>query len=488
MASQEHLTVTKSVPTEIESPAKIWKVGTLVYTSSGISLLFCWLLVGDFAWSMRDRSVAPMSQWYLDQLRVPGLVFGLLVSSLPAVIQLIIGPLISVKSDRYRSRWGRRIPFLLITTPLAALGMIGLGLTPLFAKWLHGLCNSEPVGTWLHQVLGHGKVGMWALSMLANEMVVSVVCFSLFWTSFEVASIAGKPLFDGLINDVVPRPLLGRFYGLFRAVSLLDGMIFNYWLIGYVPGNFTVVMICIGFFYGTAFTWVCLRVKEGSYPVPPEMPHTRKLKNFTSEMGRYCRECFSNSYYLYVFGMIMLSGLCFVPVNVFAIPFAKHVGVDMATYGKAVALTYLISMGLAYFLGWLADRFHPLRVSMAVLTGYAFVAIWGSLFARNAETYLTAWVLHGVLSGCYFTSAASLGLRLFPHEKFAQFASAAAMFGAFANIFMAPMMGMIIDYSGSTYRYTYGMAGLLALLALGMSWMVYIRFERLGGVKAYQAP
>ena len=116
-----------------------WTVGTLSYTSGGIVILFLWLLWGDFAWSMRDRSVGPMASWYLDHIGVPKLLFGLLMSSFPALIGLILGPIISVKSDRHRGKWGRRIPFLLVTTPIAAFGMIGLAMTPLMAKWLHSL-------------------------------------------------------------------------------------------------------------------------------------------------------------------------------------------------------------------------------------------------------------------------------------------------------------------------------------------------------------
>lgn len=102
---------------------------------------------------MRDRSVGPMAQWYLKHLEVPNYLLALLISSFPALVGLILGPIISVKSDRHRGPRGRRIPFLLLTTPIAATAVLG-----------------------------------------------------------------------GLVNDVVPRELLGHFYGLFRAVSLIDGM------------------------------------------------------------------------------------------------------------------------------------------------------------------------------------------------------------------------------------------------------------------------
>lgn len=437
---------------------KLWRAGTLTYTTGGLIALFAWLLFGDFAWSMRDRSVWPAASWYLDDLKVPRLLFGLLMISFPALISMTLVPVISMKSDRHRGRWGRRIPFLLITTPIAAFGMIGLGVTPFIAGWVHSHMPEQ------------------------SEMVVAVVCFAVFWGAFEFATLAGQAIFGGLINDVVPKELLGRFYGMFRAISLIDGIIFNLWLTGKIPTHYTLLMVIIGVFYGCAFMWMCFRVKEGGYP-PPEPMTTRR-----AEVRTYFRECFSNGYYVSVFVMMMAAALAFAPVNTFAVPYARSLGVDMDHYGKALAVTYGVSLTLAYFLGWLADRFHPLRVSIATLTGYLAVTAYGAFFATTPAAFLTAFVLHGVLSGCYFTSAASIGQRLFPHQKYAQFASAAGIVMAPANIVLAPLVGMVIDTSGGVYRLTFAGGCVLAALALLAAWRVHGRFMRLGGPKNYEAP
>ncbi|AHF93841.1 MFS transporter [Opitutaceae bacterium TAV5] len=456
------------------APAKTWTVGTLTYTSGGLVVLFCWLLFGDFSWSMRERSVGPMAQWYLNQLKVPNLLFGLLLSSFPALIGVTLGPVISVKSDRHRGRWGRRIPFLLVTTPIAALGMIGIAVTPLVARWVHGFFPEQ------------------------SEMVVAVVCFGVFWTAFEFATIAAQSVFGGLINDVVPKPLLGRFHGLFRAVSLIDGMIFNYWIMGKVPDHFTLILCIIGVFYGTAFMWVCFKVKEGNYPPPPapasppggaQNAKTRgHLSGYFHETRRYCKECFTNPYYLSIFIFIKVAALGIAPVNTFAIPYARSLGVNMEVYGKFLALTYLISLSLSFFLGWLADVFHPLRMAIVMLVGYIAVTAWGSIYATTPTTFLIAWVAHGVLSGCYFTSVASLGQRLFPHTKYAQFASAAGICTAFANMTMAPLMGLAIDQTGGVFRYTFTVGCTLSVVALFAGLYVYRKFMKLGGPKGYVAP
>lgn len=452
---------------EITRPGrKIWSVGTLTYTSGGLVALFCWLLIGDFAWSMRDRSVGPMAQWYLNSLNVPNLVFGLLLTSFPAAVTFFLVPVMSVKSDRHRGPRGRRIPFLLVTTPLAALGMIGLACAPLVARWVHGHFPGQ------------------------SEVFVSVLCFAVFWAAFEFATIASSSLFGALINDVVPKEFLGRFFGLFRAVSLIDGMIFNYWIMGKVPGHFSLILGIIGVSYGAAFVWVCLKIKEGAYPEPPppEPGEPGALAGFLRGSRTYLRECFSKPYYVSVFLLMMIAALASGPVNIFSIPYARSLGVNMDTYGKCLALTYLISLGLSYFLGWLADRFHPLRMSIAALAGYALVMAWGWWRADTAETFLVAWVAHGVLSGCYATSAASLGQRLFPREKFAQYASAVSMIMAPCNILLAPLVGLAIDGTGKVYGCSFLFGGLLSVTALAAALVVHRQFMRLGGPRGYSAP
>jgi MFS family permease len=445
---------------------KIWRVGTLTYTAGGLVALFLLLLAGDFAWAMRDRSAGPMAQWYLKHLEVPNFLYGLLISSIPAVIGLIFAPMISYRSDRHRGPRGRRIPFLLVTTPVAVFGMVGLALCPILGPWLHGLLGAHSPG----------------------EHVVVLVCFGVFWTAFEFATIAVSAVFGGLINDVVPKPLLGRFFGLFRAISLIDGMIFNYWLIGKVDTHYTLILTLVGLGYGVAFTWVCIKVKEGEYPPPSTTTAAPGPVRALGGAGTYLRECFSSRYYLLVFVTVTASTLSFMPVNTFAIPFAKDLGMSMQSYGNCLALTFLISLCLAYFIGWLVDIFHPLRMCIASMVGYLIVAAWGGVFARTPETFSVALVLHGVLSGCYFTSAASLGQRLYPSSKFAQFASAAGILGSLGAMTLGPLIGTVIDLSGNTYRHAFTGGCVLAVVALLAAFAVHARFVKLGGTTGYVAP
>ena len=118
---------------------KVWRNGTLVYTAAGLAWLFFWLLWGDFTWAMKDRAVGPSATLLIRMFGVSDLVYTLIIVAFPNFTNIFLCPIISYISDRHRGRWGRRIPFLLFTTPFIVVGLIGLGFTPLLGEWLSRL-------------------------------------------------------------------------------------------------------------------------------------------------------------------------------------------------------------------------------------------------------------------------------------------------------------------------------------------------------------
>ncbi|MGO8705972.1 MAG: MFS transporter [Candidatus Brocadiia bacterium] len=444
---------------------KLWRVGTLTYTLGGLVILFSWLLWGDFAWSMRDRAVAPVVQMLVKKYGASDTVMGLLLSSLPLGISAILGPIISYRSDRHRGRWGRRIPYILAATPVAALAMAGLAFSQPIADLVRGILGSR----WLAGVN------------------LTLIVFGVFWTCFEFAAIIAGSVFGALINDVVPSSLLGRFYGLFRVLSLLAGILFNYWLIGQAELHSQWLFGGIAILYGVGVMMMCLRVKEGQYAPPPEVkPGERKSVFAITKV--YFKECFSKPYYLWVFLGLTFGGISFWPINLFSVPFANSMGVNMEKYGKYSALSYVISLCLAYFLGVLVDRFHALRVSIVALLLYAIAMMAGLFYVTAPARFGVGWVAHCVLSGVYYTTSASLAQRLLPRSTFAQFNSAAGLVGAAIGMATSPLIGGILDWSGHQYRYTFLMGSGIAVFAAILLLIVHTRFMRYGGPKNYVAP
>jgi MFS family permease len=112
----------------------------------------------------------------------------------------------------------------------------------------------------------------------------------------------------------------------------------------------------------------------------------------------------------------------------------------------------------------------------------------GIFYATTPERFLIALSVHIVLSGCYYTSSASLGQRLLPHSKFAQFSSAGGLIGSAASIVLPLLFGYALDLSGSQYRYTFLMSAGVSVVAIILMLIVHTRFMRLGGPEHYVAP
>jgi MFS family permease len=185
---------------------------------------------------------------------------------------------------------------------------------------------------------------------------------------------------------------------------------------------------------------------------------------------------------------MIAAGMATVPVDLYTVPFAQSLGITMERLGKYFALTYVISLCLAYFLGMLADRFHPLRLSILSIALYGAAMLWGALYATTASRFLIALLVHGVLSGTYGTASASLSLRLFPRSTFAQFSAAAGVLGSLVGMAIVPLFGVALDLSGHVYRLTFVMSCGFGVLGTVLLLIVYAKFMRLGGPESYVAP
>ncbi|MBI5425836.1 MAG: MFS transporter [Opitutae bacterium] len=423
-------------------------------------LLFFWLLWGDFTFTLiKDRSIPVIVQLLLKKHGASDLLTGLLLGTVPSLMSVFAAPIVSYYSDRHRGKRGRRIPFLMITTPIAVLAMAGLAAAP-----------------WLVRLLPIS--GGW------SEGAVMLCLLGLFWTVFEFSAVTANVIFLGLINDVVPTNLLGRFFGLFRILALLAGMGFNLWLLGAAETHHTLIFAGMAGLYGVGFSLTCLRVKEGDYPPPTAAPPGGGW----GAARRYFAECFTEPFYRWVFAYFALVNVAFFPINLYNIYLARSLEVDMAFYGKLLAFSYLLSLLMSYPIGALADRYHPFRVSWVCVALYTVFCLVAGVVTTSGAAFSVIFVLHTFLVGMVITAISSLGQRLFPRSRFAQFSSAALMLLALLQIIFAPVVGWLLDAFGHAYRHTYtlGFAVNLAVLATGV--VVARKIRRLGGYTNYQPP
>lgn len=453
-------------PGKTQSP-KTYHVGTLTYTMTGIVILFAWLLWGDFAWSMKERAVGSIAALLVKSFGISDFVYGLLIVSFPSFTNIILGPIISYKSDRHRGRLGRRIPFLIFTTPFVVVGIIGMGFAPMLGRWLQGVVGPEQI----------------------SYHTAALIAFGLFWVILDFGTTLTNGIFTALMNDVVPSCFLGRFFALFRAISLGAGILFNYWLLGKVEEYSLYMCLGLGILYAIGLSLLCIKVKEGQYP-PPELPGENSSTAGTvfTAVKTYFKESFSHPYYRWVFGSFTLCNLTNLPINIFTIFYAKSLNMDMAELGKCLAITYVISFVLCYLLGELADRFHPLRMTAISIALYGLVMLAGGIFTHDKSTFAIFLIAHGVAAGTFNTLSASFTMRLFPKSRFAQFSSAMGMLMAFAWTLAAPVLGKILDWTGNRYVFTFWAGLIISVLALLSLGVVYRYFKRYGGYDNYQAP
>jgi MFS family permease len=476
-------------------PGKPWRVGTLAYTTGGLVVLFAWLLWGDFAWAMKDRTVSDVVTLLIHKFHASDTLTMLLMVIVPQVIIIIVQPIVSYKSDRHRGRWGRRIPFLLAPTPFAVLSMVGLAFAPFLGGWLS------------RSAFGHSSIGR-SFGLDGSTLTF----YALFWITFEVATTVADSVYRAFVNDVVPRPVLGRFYGMFRALSLIAGMIFNEYFFGLSGTHYVAIFIGVGLLYGIGFSVMCLKVKEGRYPPPPPLPQRRGKpvdakasgpnsavsdyaeleKDLTASrfaaIQSYFRDCFTHPYYFMVFAAIILPNLAFIPINTFNLYFAQSLGMSNSDFGHYKAIYFGISLIQTVPLGWLVDKYHPLRVSIIALILHGAASLWGGIFIHGTTSFAIAYIATGTLSGTWFTATASMSLVLMPKVKFAQYYSAMAAIQSLLVICFSVGAGRVLDLTHHLYRLTYLAGGTFDILGLISTVIVYLMFLKLGGTRNYVAP
>jgi len=405
--------------------------GTLRYTAAGLAVVVFWLLFGEFAIALRDRSALPGVLELLRQHHASDTLVALLVSALPALLGSVLVPIVGIRSDRFRSRWGRRLPFLMGTTPVAALVLVALG-------------NCAAFGRATDRLLGAASPGL-------DACVLGWFC--LCWTLFEGVALVTLALYAGLVNDIVPRPVLGRFYAGFRIVSLGAGILFNLWCFRLTEHHLREVFLA-------ACMLMCRRLKEGGYGPPPAV--APDAPPWRTMVRTYWRECLSDRHFLLVFLALTASELAFVPFNTFSQLYAASLGMDKDQLGRLLAGSYAVSIGVSSLVGWLVDRTSAAALTAVALALYAGVACAGFAAVHDLHSFAVVYVLHVLVSGMYYTAAASLPMVLFPRARFLQFDAARRGLFSIANIALCFLLGPMLDASGHAYALTLLFGTLLA--------------------------
>ena len=446
---------------------KIYQAGTLRYTLRGLLILALWLLWGDFAFTFFESIFSPFIPLYLKDFHASNKLIGIMTGSIAGLVNIFFLPNISQASDRYRSRFGRRIPFLIVVTPLAVIALVAIGFVPEIAGWFQS------------RVLVHV-----APAFSGDVLILTLLCgFVVCYHFFNMVLVNG---YTWLLRDVVPLELMARFLGWFRIVGTVSSCAFLWFVFPHLMTNRKAVFLCAGLFYLVAFLVMCLNVKEGEYPPPPpkeERPGL--LKSF----GLYFQQCLSLPIYRNFFIAWVLTVAASVCAQPFSLLFVTHtLSLDMNSLGKIFAWGSAISALINLPMGWLCDKFNSLRVAIIALSVLVLLSLLSALFIHDRETYVIFYLV-----GIFPTVAWSIGsmaasMKLFPEEMFGEFSAGMNVFACGGLILGNYLMGELIDLAQSNYRITFLWSAILFALALYPLFLVYRDWKKNGGIHNYTPP
>jgi len=447
------------------SGKRIWRIGTLTYTLGGLSMVFFWMLLGDFCFTIMEEVVSKLIPLTLKDLDASDRAISMLTLTIPSWLNMVLTPLLGYRSDRLRTRWGRRIPYLIWPSPFIMLFLILIG-------------SGEGIGSFVQRTFYANGGG-------PSVHVITFWCVAVFTIIFQFFNMVVASVYYWLFNDVVPEHLLGRFYAMFRVVGNLAALIYNYFIFGLAETHRKEIYIVAGVVYCVVFLLMCWRVKEGQYP-PPDVP---KGAGFIAGFLTFVRQCFSMSYYWWFYAAYGLVVIANSLPNTFRVFFARdQLGMSLDQIGKVNGIGFAVGFVLAFPFGWIADKFHSIRlylVAVIVISGMGVASYFG---------------IHGQQSFWFFTIASYVGATMFsaanaplfpqilPKEQFGQFAGATSLVTALSLSFMNILGGWLLDVSHHNYRLIYvwnagfGVLGLMATIILYMKWRQH------GGATHYVAP
>ena len=359
-----------------------------------------------FAWQMRIILSAPVTE----NLGADPFIYGLIWLAGPFT-GMVVQPLIGALSDKTKSRFGRRRPYLLGGAIIASI-----------ALWLFP--NSGNIVNGLSSIVGV-NLPLWSGLLFAALMI---------WVIDACINIAQGP-YRALIPDVVPKEQhsLANSYislaiGLGSVVAAATApvlkLVFNYQMS--IPAQFIMAALA----FTLAMAWTCMTIKEKStlnntnekdkksdvgfwhsmkefFALSPEVSKICVMQFFTW-IGMMCMMIFFTNFAIHtVYGVPDLtklaadvqsqfmdlqttatnfSSICFAIFNLVCFLIAIPIGVLAGKFGnKKVHIISLLSMVLAYLIMGVFKA-SPLVVGFGMaLSGIGWASVCALPFAMLSK-------------------------------------------------------------------------------------------------------
>ena len=174
-----------------------YRTGTLKYTMAGLVSMLIWMLWGTFIFTLMEAILPQVMPFLLKDLGASNELIQLLNKSIAYALTFFLSPVVSFSSDRHRGKRGRRMPYMIWSTPFVGICLILIGFYRDLTHWLVGSDGtfSAPIAT------------------------MYIVVFAVLLVAFDLANIFVMDVYYYLFNDVVPEKFFTRFQAIFGIVG-----------------------------------------------------------------------------------------------------------------------------------------------------------------------------------------------------------------------------------------------------------------------------
>lgn len=447
-------------------PERPYMVGTLRYSLLEVYVVSAWVILGGSIFGMLGSLVPTLLPLTLERFGASSALIGLVVGSIPAAMNFVMNPILSTASDRTRTRWGRRIPYLVFATPFVTLFLILIG-------WI------TPITEYVHvHIFPELEVGV---------LGITLVC--VFSVALQFFNLIVGSIYYYIFADVIPHRFIGRFMAGLNLAGTVSGFLFNFFIMPYIVDFAPAVFSGIGLLYLVCFLLMCFFVKEGQYPPPksPRMQRISAVKLLTEWIGIYFRQCYRHWFFTFLFLGTALNNASTVCRTTFNLLFAtRELQMSAGQFGKVMAVGAVVSAGVVLLTGYLMDKYHPLRIFVASGIIVILANVWGYFYVTDYATFFVVGIAIAVVYAVQFVSNGPVFIELFPPDKYGQFSSANAMMNSVLLIFANYFGGVAIDHFG--YRFIFIWDTFFTIGATVALLFVYVRWKQLGGPNHYVPP
>ena len=429
-------------------PANTYQCGTLTYTLPRLFFVLFWVVIGSAVISVGTQLPAIMLPVQLKELGVSETMKVFLLTTIGQVLNMTVCPYIGVVSDWHRGKWGRRIPYIFLSTPPITLALVMFGL-------------SGQIGN---------RLAIW--SGLA-PVTMTVVAIGLAMFLFQFFNMWVNSVIWYIFNDIIPVKFFGAAMAAFKIGLTAGPSLFHYFLFKYVATHPTALYLGIAALYFVGVMLFCLFVKEGQYPpltaeqlAEQQKPWMERMLGKWKGLGTFIKESFCGRIYLYRY-LFQICIACATCGFIFALYQYQELGLTDDMIGKLNGLNGLIGtvgiLVVSVLAANVVNRWHPMRVEIYF---YFFLVTTAPLTLRWLFGTLppTVFVWMGIANTCcsLFISGAnqicslpSLML-LFPKSRFGSYCSMQALLRSTCYMLMSILCGAFFDFLKNHYAATLG--------------------------------